>query len=142
MLNRLNGAQLYALGLFRFIIGSDLRHPRRLHPSSASSAAREAEAGAWPGWYAALIQLVCGTSGRLSASAPGSPPSSPSGSMAYAYFKVHQPEALMPVGATARPRPSSAGPVSCWRRPVSGSPSSVFSQAGVLGGRGVSSWLR
>lgn len=50
----------------------------------------------WPGWYAALIQLVGGTlvvlglGTRIAAFIS-------SGSMAYAYFKVHQPGALFPL---------------------------------------------
>ncbi|MEE6263234.1 DoxX family protein [Plantactinospora sonchi] len=52
--------------------------------------------GTWPGWYAALIQFVGGTlvlvglSTRIAALIC-------SGSMAYAYFVVHQPEALLPL---------------------------------------------
>jgi putative oxidoreductase len=54
------------------------------------------EAGAWPSWYAALIELVCGglvmlgLGTRLAALIC-------SGSMAYAYFTVHQPDAFMPI---------------------------------------------
>ena len=52
--------------------------------------------GTCPGWYAALIQLVAGAlvlvglGTRLSAVLA-------SGSMAYAYFTVHQERALMPI---------------------------------------------
>jgi len=52
--------------------------------------------GAWPGWWAALIQFVCGAlvlvgfrtrvAGALD-----------SGSMAYAYFTVHAEHALLPI---------------------------------------------
>lgn len=55
-----------------------------------------AEFLAWPGWWAALIQVVCGglvLIGLLSRIAA----TLCSGSMAYAYFVVHQPEALVPV---------------------------------------------
>lgn len=51
--------------------------------------------GQWPGWYAALIQVVCGAlviaglGTRIAAVIC-------SGSMAYAYFVVHQPNALFP----------------------------------------------
>ncbi|MDH2425819.1 DoxX family protein [Sphaerisporangium sp. TRM90804] len=50
----------------------------------------------WPNWWAALIQLVCGAlvlgglftrAGAILAS----------GSMAYAYFIVHQPQDLLPL---------------------------------------------
>ncbi|TDE38737.1 DoxX family protein [Actinomadura sp. 6K520] len=54
------------------------------------------EFAAWPGWWAALIQFVCGglvLAGlftRLAAVLA-------SGSMAYAYFVVHQPDGLLPM---------------------------------------------
>ncbi|MFI1905206.1 DoxX family protein [Streptomyces microflavus] len=107
MLNRLNGAQPYALGLFRFIMGLIFA----IHGASTLFGlfgGREAEAGAWPGWYAALIQLVCGT---LVALGLGTRIAAflASGSMAYAYFKVHQPEALMPVG-----NGGEASALFCW----------------------------
>jgi len=52
--------------------------------------------GIWPGWYAALIQLVAGAlvmvglGTRIAAFLA-------SGSMAYAYFTVHQEHALFPI---------------------------------------------
>lgn len=52
--------------------------------------------GAWPGWWAALIELVggilvaVGLGTRIAAVIS-------SGSMAYAYFTVHQPKALLPI---------------------------------------------
>ncbi|GAB3856882.1 DoxX family protein [Micromonospora andamanensis] len=52
--------------------------------------------GQWPGWYAALIQLVCGGLVLLGLfTRPAALLAS--GSMAYAYFVVHQPEALLPL---------------------------------------------
>lgn len=53
-------------------------------------------AGTWPGWYAGVIQLVCGLLvmvGLLTVPAAVLA----SGSMAYAYFTVHQPQALLPL---------------------------------------------
>lgn len=52
--------------------------------------------GAWPNWWAGLIQLVCGV---LVLVGLGTRPAALlcSGSMAYAYFVVHQPEALLPL---------------------------------------------
>ncbi|WP_306326764.1 DoxX family protein [Streptomyces venezuelae] len=53
-------------------------------------------AGTWPSWYAAVIQLgagglvLLGLGTRTAAFLA-------SGSMAYAYFKVHQPESLFPL---------------------------------------------
>ncbi|MEU7772021.1 DoxX family protein [Micromonospora taraxaci] len=52
--------------------------------------------GTWPGWWAALIQLVCGT---LVLVGLFTRPAAllASGSMAYAYFVVHQPDHLLPL---------------------------------------------
>ncbi|MGC4877109.1 DoxX family protein [Micromonospora sp. DT43] len=52
--------------------------------------------GSWPGWWAALIQLVCGA---LVLAGLFTRPAAllASGSMAYAYFVVHQPEDLLPL---------------------------------------------
>ncbi|WP_229070959.1 DoxX family protein [Actinoplanes sp. DH11] len=52
--------------------------------------------GTWPNWYAALIQLVCGL---LVLAGLFTRPAAilASGSMAYAYFVVHQPDGLMPI---------------------------------------------
>ena len=52
--------------------------------------------GQWPGWWAGLIQLICGLlvlAGFLTRPAA----ILASGSMAYAYFTVHQEKALMPI---------------------------------------------
>ncbi|MFF6904894.1 DoxX family protein [Streptomyces sp. NPDC012389] len=104
MSSRLNGAQPYALGLFRFVIGLIFA----IHGASSIFGGREPEVGAWPGWYAALIQLVCGT---LVALGLGTRIAAflASGSMAYAYFVVHQPEALTPVG-----NGGEASALFCW----------------------------
>ncbi|MYW01957.1 DoxX family protein [Streptomyces sp. SID3343] len=52
--------------------------------------------GEWPGWYAALIQLV---GGGLVLLGLGTRPAAlvSSGSMAYAYFTVHQENNLWPI---------------------------------------------
>ncbi|WP_329585370.1 DoxX family protein [Kitasatospora sp. NBC_01250] len=52
--------------------------------------------GQWPGWWAALIQLV---GGALVLLGLGTRPAALlcSGSMAYAYFTVHQEHALWPI---------------------------------------------
>ncbi|WP_214409317.1 DoxX family protein [Sphaerisporangium fuscum] len=52
--------------------------------------------GTWPTWWAAVIQLVFGglvMAGLLTRVAA----TLSSGSMAYAYFVVHQPHALLPI---------------------------------------------
>ncbi|MEV7232361.1 DoxX family protein [Polymorphospora sp. NPDC051019] len=54
------------------------------------------EVGTWPNWWAGLIQLVCGVLVLLGfATRPAAVLSS--GSMAYAYFVVHQPTDLLPI---------------------------------------------
>ncbi|WP_020523850.1 DoxX family protein [Catelliglobosispora koreensis] len=57
---------------------------------------RAIEFAQWPGWWAALIQLVCGLLVLLGL---GTRPAAllASGSMAYAYFIVHQPQSLLPL---------------------------------------------
>ncbi|WP_327023860.1 DoxX family protein [Micromonospora sp. NBC_01739] len=52
--------------------------------------------GQWPGWWAALIQALCGA---LVLVGLFTRPAAllASGSMAYAYFVVHQPDALLPL---------------------------------------------
>lgn len=51
--------------------------------------------GQWPSWWAGLIQVVCGL---LVLAGLFTTPAAvlASGSMAYAYFTVHQPQALLP----------------------------------------------
>ncbi|MEU0453151.1 DoxX family protein [Streptomyces sp. NPDC006129] len=55
-----------------------------------------ASTGAWPNWYAAVIELVGGTLVLLGLGTRIAAFIS-SGAMAYAYFKVHQPQALWPI---------------------------------------------
>jgi len=52
--------------------------------------------GTWPGWWAALIQAVTGALVLIGlATRPAAVLAS--GSMAYAYFSVHQEKALLPI---------------------------------------------
>ncbi|WP_326649679.1 DoxX family protein [Streptomyces sp. NBC_01750] len=97
---RLNSAQPYALGLFRIVVGLLFT----CHGAAslfgvlggAGGGGGTIPAGTWPGWYAAVIELVGGALvllglGTRSAAFVAS------GSMAYAYFDVHQPNALFPL---------------------------------------------
>lgn len=100
MTGRLNSAQPYALGLFRIVIGLFFA----CHGAQSllgvlggvDGKGATATAGAWPNWYAAVIELVGGSlvllglGTRIAAFIA-------SGAMAYAYFKVHQPTALWPI---------------------------------------------
>lgn len=100
MSGRFNSAQPYALGLFRIVVGLLFA----CHGAAslfgvlggASGTGGEIEAGTWPGWYAAVIQLVGGSLVMLGLGTRAAALVS-SGSMAYAYFKVHQPNALWPM---------------------------------------------
>ncbi|MFF3352399.1 DoxX family protein [Streptomyces sp. NPDC002917] len=111
MYTRLNRAQPYALGLFRIVVGLLFA----CHGAASlfgvlggAMGGGSIPAGTWPGWYAALIQLVGGTlivlglGTRIAAFVA-------SGSMAYAYFKVHQPKALFPLQNGGEP-----SAVFCW----------------------------
>ncbi|MEU3658719.1 DoxX family protein [Streptomyces sp. NPDC032940] len=99
MSGRLDSAQPYALGLFRIVVGLLFA----CHGAASlfgvlggAAGGGTIETGTWPGWYAAVIQLVgggfvlLGLGTRVAAIVA-------SGSMAYAYFKVHQPGALWPM---------------------------------------------
>ncbi|MEU2930552.1 DoxX family protein [Streptomyces sp. NPDC007251] len=52
--------------------------------------------GAWPGWWAAAIQLIGGVLVALGLFTRSAALIC-SGSMAYAYFSVHQPTGLLPI---------------------------------------------
>lgn len=54
------------------------------------------EFASWPGWWAALIQLLCGALVLVGLLTRASATLT-SGSMAYAYFVVHQPKGLLPL---------------------------------------------
>lgn len=98
---RLDAARPYVLSLFRMVVSL-------LFASHGASTVLGAFGGAdggklsvgeWPGWWAGLIQLVSGILvfvgigeiGTRVAALAGS------GSMAYAYFTVHQKHALWPI---------------------------------------------
>ncbi|MEV8224689.1 DoxX family protein [Streptomyces sp. NPDC079167] len=107
----LNRAQPYALGLFRIVIGFLFA----CHGAASlfgvlggSMGGGTVPAGTWPGWYAAVIQLVGGILVALGLGTRVAALVS-SGSMAYAYFKVHQPESLFPLQ-----NGGEASAVFCW----------------------------
>ncbi|MBT2414584.1 DoxX family protein [Streptomyces sp. ISL-12] len=101
MTGRLNSAQPYALGLFRIVVGLlfACHGAASLFGVLGGAAGTEGgtvDAGTWPNWYAAVIQLVGGALVLLGLGTRAAAFIS-SGSMAYAYFKMHQPGALWPM---------------------------------------------
>ncbi|MFJ9677098.1 DoxX family protein [Streptomyces sp. NPDC101194] len=108
---RLNQARPYALGLFRIVVGLLFA----CHGAASlfgvlggAMGGGSIPAGTWPGWYAAVIQLIGGSLVVLGLGTRVAALIS-SGSMAYAYFKVHQPEALFPLQNGGEP-----SAVYCW----------------------------
>ncbi|MFF9064804.1 DoxX family protein [Streptomyces sp. NPDC014891] len=96
---RLDQSQPYALGLFRIVVGLLFA----CHGAASlfgvlggAMGGGTVPAGTWPGWYAAVIQLGAGGLVLLGLGTR-SAAFLASGSMAYAYFKVHQPESLFPL---------------------------------------------
>ncbi|MEU9477883.1 DoxX family protein [Streptomyces sp. NPDC048191] len=98
---RLNAAQPYALGLFRIVVGLlfAVHGAASLFGVLGGAAGTQGgtiPAGTWPGWYAAVIQLVAGALVLLGLGTRGAALIA-SGSMAFAYFDVHQQAALWPI---------------------------------------------
>ncbi|WP_374939726.1 DoxX family protein [Streptomyces sp. UH6] len=93
-------ARRYVLALFRFVTGLLFA----CHGAAslfgvlggAHGTGGTVPAGSWPGWYAALIQFAGGTLVLLGFGTRTAALIC-SGSMAYAYFTVHQPRALWPL---------------------------------------------
>ncbi|AEY89116.1 MULTISPECIES: DoxX family protein [Streptomyces] len=98
---RLNSAQPYVIGLFRIVFGLlfAVHGAASLFGVLGGAAGTDGgtiATGTWPGWYAAVIQLVAGALVTLGLGTRGAALIA-SGSMAYAYFDVHQQAALWPI---------------------------------------------
>ncbi|WBO66597.1 DoxX family protein [Streptomyces camelliae] len=98
---RLNSAQPYVIGLFRIVVGllfavHGATSLFGVLGGAAGTNGGTIPAGTWPGWYAAVIQLVAGALVLLGLGTRGAALIA-SGSMAYAYFDVHQQAALWPI---------------------------------------------
>ncbi|MFC8537387.1 DoxX family protein [Streptomyces sp. NPDC057249] len=111
MTPHLHRAQPYVLALFRIVVGGLFACHGAASVFGVLGGAHgggSIAAGTWPGWYAAVIQLVggilvaLGLGTRLAALIS-------SGSMAYAYFTVHQSHALFPIENGGEP-----SAVFCW----------------------------
>ncbi|MFH8803424.1 DoxX family protein [Streptomyces sp. NPDC017936] len=124
---RLATAQPYAIGLFRIVVGllfacHGAASLFGVLGGAAGTNGGTVDTGAWPGWYAAAIQLVCGSLVLLGLGTRAAAFLA-SGSMAYAYFKVHQPEALWPME-----NGGEASAMFCWALLLL-----VFTGSGALG---------
>ncbi len=98
---RLDAARPYVLSAFRAVVGllfacHGAASLFGILGGAAGSHGGTIAAGTWPGWYAAVIQLVGGVLVLLGVGTRGAALVS-SGSMAYAYFNVHQSTALWPI---------------------------------------------
>ncbi|MFG1646299.1 DoxX family protein [Amycolatopsis sp. NPDC049252] len=95
-MHRLAPAREHVIGLYRIVIGFLFACHGAKTLFGVLGAKTAAAVGAWPGWWAAVIQLVCGVLvcvglGTRVAAVLGS------GSMAFAYFTVHLPAGLLPI---------------------------------------------
>ncbi|WP_116211462.1 DoxX family protein [Streptomyces olivoreticuli] len=98
---RLDAARPYALSAFRAVVGllfacHGAASLFGILGGAAGTHGGTVAAGTWPGWYAAVIQLVGGVLVLLGVGTRSAALIS-SGSMAYAYFDVHQSTALWPI---------------------------------------------
>ncbi|ANW20390.1 DoxX family protein [Streptomyces clavuligerus] len=109
---RLDQAQPYVIGLFRIVIGFLFA----CHGAASlfgvlggmAGTGATVDAGTWPGWYAAVIQLVGGGLVMLGVGTR-SAAFIASGSMAYAYFVEHQADGLFPLE-----NHGEASAIFCW----------------------------
>ncbi|MEU3348309.1 DoxX family protein [Streptomyces sp. NPDC006700] len=101
MTAHLNLAKPYVVGLFRIVLGllftcHGAASLFGVLGGAPGTKGGTVATGAWPFWYAALIELVAGALVLLGLGTRGAAFLA-SGSMAYAYFDVHQPSALWPI---------------------------------------------
>ena len=95
-MHRLAPAREHVIGLYRIVIGFLFACHGAKSLFGLFGAKSTLAVGAWPGWWAAVIQLGCGALvcvglGTRVAAVLGS------GSMAFAYFTVHLPTGLLPI---------------------------------------------
>ncbi|WDO08602.1 DoxX family protein [Streptomyces murinus] len=98
---RLNSVQPYALGLFRIVVGllftaHGAASLFGVLGGAVGTHGGTVATGTWPGWYAAVIQLVAGALVLVGLGTRGAALIA-SGSMAFAYFDIHQQHALLPI---------------------------------------------
>ncbi|MBQ0923838.1 DoxX family protein [Saccharopolyspora endophytica] len=91
----------YALGAFRIVVGALFASHGAaslfgVFGGAPGTGGGVVPFGTWPSWWAAVIQLGCGLLVALGVLHRGAAVLA-SGSMAYAYFIVHQPDGLLPL---------------------------------------------
>jgi putative oxidoreductase len=93
---RMESVRGILVSLFRMVVGLLFASHGLATLFGVFGPSRHVAVGTWPGWWAALIQLVAGA---LVLVGLFSRPAAliASGSMAYAYFTVHQEKALLPI---------------------------------------------
>jgi putative oxidoreductase len=101
MTARLNDTQPYTIGLFRIVVSllftcHGAASLFGVLGGAAGTKGGTIPTGTWPFWYAAVIELVAGAFVLLGLGTRGAAFIA-SGTMAYAYFTVHQPGALWPI---------------------------------------------
>ena len=95
-MHRLDPAREHVIGLYRIVIGFLFACHGLKTLFGLLGAKAPAPVGTWPGWWAAVIQLVCGVLVCVGlATRPAAVLGS--GSMAFAYFTVHLPTGLFPI---------------------------------------------
>ena len=95
-MNRLDQDRGHALGLFRIVLGFLFACHGVKTLFGLLGANAPAVVGAWPGWWAAVIQLAGGTLVLLGVGTRVAALIS-SGSMAFAYFTVHVLQGIWPI---------------------------------------------
>lgn len=95
-MHRLDYAREHVIGLYRIIVGFLFACHGLKSVFGLFGAKAPVAFGTWPGWWAAAIQLACGVLVCLGIFARPAALLG-SGSMAYAYFTVHQPTGLFPI---------------------------------------------
>jgi putative oxidoreductase len=97
-MNLLDKYRDHVLGLFRVVFGLlfACHGAATLFDVLGGSHGESPSPGEWPGWWAAVIQLAGGVLVLLGCGTRAAAVIC-SGSMAYAYFRVHQGNALLPI---------------------------------------------
>ncbi|WP_116204639.1 DoxX family protein [Amycolatopsis circi] len=95
-MHRFGLAREHVVGLYRIVVGFLFACHGVKSVFGLLGAHTPTPTGQWPGWWAAVIQLVCGALVVVGAATRPAAVIG-SGSMAYAYFTVHVPNGFWPI---------------------------------------------